>query len=153
MPGFDALYRQTITLFNRKEVDGKTYWYPTVLEGVHLVLDQSIIISTYGEQAQDNAMVHIMYQKSGADAIVGGKVYMTPKVFRASGDPTFNITFGYGDNFDFIMSGAYEDISPVDDTMYKHGFFNHMNKLYDEVFAITRVAKFNLIPHFEITAR
>ena len=153
MPGFDAIYKQTVTVFNRKDVDGVTYWYPTVLSGVHLVIDQSIIISTYGEQAQDNAMLHVMYKKVGKDAVIGGKTYMTPKAFRASGDPSENITFSYGDNFDFIMSGAYSGTGPINDTEYKHGFFNYMNKTYDEVFAITRVAKFNLIPHFEITAR
>lgn len=157
MPGFDAIYKQVVTLFNRKDVDGVTYWYPSVISGVHLVIDKSIIISTYGEQAQDNAMLHIQYKVSGGDAVVetgdGSKAYMMPKVFRAMGDPDKNITFAYGDNFDFIMSGAYDGVGPINDEDYKNGFFNYMNKTHDEVFAITRVAKFNLIPHFEITAR
>ena len=41
----------------------------------------------------------------------------------------------------------------IDDDDFKGGFFNYMNKTYDEVFAITNVSKFNLIPHFEITAK
>ena len=153
MPGFDAIYKQTVTLFNRKDVDGVTYWYPTVLENVHWIVDQSIIISTYGEQSTDNAMLHVRYTPSSGGAVIGDKTYMTPKVFRNSGDPSVNITFAYGDEFDFIMSGAYEGAGPINDEDYRNGFFNYMNKMYDEVFAITKAAKFNLIPHFEIVAR
>ena len=151
--GFEAIYKQTVTVFNRV-IDGeKTYWYATVIPNVHLIIDRSIIISTYGEQSADNAKLHIQYSLSGEDAIVVGKTYMTPKVFRSSGDPSANITFAFGDEFDFIKSGAFEGSGPFDDDDYKGGFFNYMNKTYDEVFAITNVSKFNLIPHFEIVAR
>ena len=229
MPGFDAIYKQTVTLFNRKDVNGVTFWYPSVISGVHLKIDRSIIISTYGEQAQDNAMLHIRYGGGDVIRLADGraKVYMTPKVFRRSGDPERNITFAFGDNFDFIVSGEFSDEllgcvvkgenitasvsekrwkcsrfgktgsyvftysgtewmyggnpvnlascgvtvtgtpatndtitvkyssaeGPFCDDDYKSGFFNHMNREYDEVFAITNCSKFNLIPHFEITAR
>ena len=231
MPGFEALYKQTVTVFNRKIVGEKTYWYPVIIPNVHLIVDRSIIISTYGEQAQDNAKLHIRYTPNGNGAIVavsgGTRSYMQPKVFRASGVQGMNITFAFGDDFDFILSGEYsEEIlratassenfsvsinsvdwkksvlaetgnyiftyngsvwtyggvevslasygltvsgtvvgndkivvkyvsadGPIDDDDYPKGFFNHMNKAYDDVFAITNVAKFNLIPHFEIVAR
>ena len=157
MPGFDAIYKQTVTLFNRKDVNGVTFWYATVLNGVHLKIDRSIIISTYGEQAADNAMLHIQYEPSGDNAVVsvsgGSRIYMMPKVYRSSGDPDSNITFAFGDKFDFIYAGVYGESGPFNDEDYKDGFFNYMNKTYDEVFAITNCSKFNLIPHFEITAR
>jgi hypothetical protein len=153
MPGFEALYKQTVTLFNRKDVDGVTFWYPTVIEDVHLIIDRSTIIATYGEQASDNAELHIRYLPDGDSAIVADKVYMRPKEFRASGDPETNLTFAFGEDFDFIMAGVYEGSSPINDEEYRNGFFNYMNKAYDEVFAITSVSKFNLIPHFEIAAR
>lgn len=151
--GFESLYKQTVTIFNRVETNEATLWYPTVIENVHLMIDRAIIISTYGEQSQDNARLHIRYAPSGEDAIVAGKIYMTPKVFRASGNPANNITFAFGDAFDFIKSGAYSESGPINDDDYKGGFFNYMNKTYDEVFAITNVSKFNLLPHFEITAK
>lgn len=156
MPGFEALYKQTVTVFNRKDVEGATYWFPNVIENVHLIIDRSIIISTYGEQASDNAKLHIRYTPNGEDAViqtnVGAKKYMLPKAFRRDGDTDENITFAFGDDFDFIMEGAYEG-DAVSDATYRNGFFNYMNKNYDNVFAITNVAKFNLIPHFEIVAR
>ena len=158
MPGFDALYKQTVTLFNRVDVNGVTYWYPSVIAGVHLIIDRAIIISTYGEQATDNARLHIQYEPSEDGAVVtladGSKrTYMTPKTFRASGDPDENITFSFGDNFDFIMEGMYSEPGPINDEAYKSGFFNYMNKNFDNVFAISSVSKFNLIPHFEIAAK
>ena len=153
MPGFDAIYKQTVTVFNRVVEGESTKWYATVISGVHLVIDQSIIVATYGEQSSDNALLHIRYKDINGEAVVGGKTYMKPKVFRASGDPYWNITFAYGDEFDFIMAGAYPESGPINDDDYRNGFFNYMNKTYDDVFAITKVAKFNLLPHFEIVAR
>lgn len=228
MPGFDALYKQTITLFNRKRENGALMWYPFVISGVHLIMDKSIIISTYGEQSQDNARVHIQYVPSGDSAVVGEKKYLLPKVWEKSGNPALNFTLGFGDNFDFIMEGVYSEDSltcevkassqitasvdedqfkaaisrttgtyefvygeeswmylsvdvnierygitvdgtpesgdkiilqyvsadePIADDNYKNGFYNYMNKSYDNVFAISTVSKFNLIPHFEIGAK
>ena len=54
MPGFDAIYKQTVTVFNRVVEGESTKWYATVISGVHLVIDQSIIVATYGEQSSDN---------------------------------------------------------------------------------------------------
>ena len=157
MPGFDAIYKQVVTVFNRVEEYGATIWHPSVIHGVHLIIDRSIIVSTYGEQASDNAKLHIRYTPSSEGAVVltdgGGKIYLPPKEFRAMGSPDSNITFAFGDNFDFIMEGIYGELMPIADDDYKSGFFNYMNKTYDNVFAITNCSKFNLIPHFEIVAR
>ena len=157
MPGFEALYKQTVTVFNRKIVGEKTYWYAVVIPNVHLIVDRSIIISTYGEQAQDNAKLHIRYTPNGDGAIIavsgGTRSYMQPKAFKASGVGGENITFAFGDDFDFIMEGVWSGDMVVDDDTYTKGFFNYMNRAYDNVFAITNVSKFNLIPHFEIVAR
>ena len=227
MPGFDALYKQTITLFNRKKENGVDFWYPFILDGVHLIMDKAIIISTYGEQSQDNARVHIQYNPTSAGPQVKNKTYMLPKVYAESGNPLVNFTLGYGDNFDFIMEGAFaeETLSavtskaslsvsvdeaawkkselgvtgiyvftydgsewlyggvaadleaygisvsgdpvendkitvkyvsaegPINDNDYRNGFYNYMNRNYDNIFAISNVSKFNLIPHFEIGAK
>lgn len=153
MASFDDIYKQTITLFNRKTVDGVTMWHPFVIDGVHLIMDKSIIISTYGEQSQDNARVHIRYTPTGSGALVNGKIYMLPKEWNRAGEPSENFTLGYGDNFDFIMEGNYGSLDPIADSDYRNGFYNYMNKNYDNVFAISTVSKFNLIPHFEIGAR
>ena len=153
MASFDDIYKQTITLFNRKTVDGVTTWYPFLIEKVHLIMDKSIIISTYGEQSQDNAKLHIRYLPTQKGAAVGEKTYLLPKEWEKNGDPEKNFTLGHGDNFDFIMEGDYGSSEPISDDDYPKGFYNYMNKNYDNVFAISTVSKFNLIPHFEIGAR
>ncbi len=153
MAGFDAIYKQTVTLFNRFKKEDAIYWYPTVLENVHLIIDRSILIATYGEHCSDNARLHVRYLPDGNDAIIGDKKYRLPKEFAREGDPGSDITFAFGDDFDFIMEGEFGSTVPVPDADYRSGFFNYMNRTYDNVFAITSVSKFNLLPHFEIGAR
>ena len=153
MAGFEAIYTQTATLFNRVNADGDIYWYPTVLENVHLIIDKAVLISTYGEHCTDNARLHIRYTTQGGNVLVQGKKYRLPKEFRRDGDPEEDITFTPGDEFDFIMEGEFGSTVPVKDSDFRSGFFNYMNRAYDNVFAITSAAKFNLIPHFEIGAR
>lgn len=157
MPGFDAIYKQTVTLFNRIR-DAYTedvVWYPTVLHGVHLVVDKSSAWGMQGGRETDNVRLHVRYAVSGDSVLVGGKPWHEPKAWRKLAAPETAITFGYGDDdFDFFIEGEFTDIpGPISDDQFKNGFYNYMNANYDNVFAITSVSKYNLIPHFEIMAR
>lgn len=157
MLGFDVLYKQTITLFNRVTAYGdELLWYPTVIEGVHLIVDKSSAWNSYGGQATDNARVHVRYTVSGDDIIVAGKKWVEPKAYRRLERQDGFITFSYGDNddFDFFIEGVYEGTAPIPDNLYeRRGFYNFMNSTHDNVFAVKSVSKYNLIPHFEIMAR
>lgn len=173
MSELDILYQDTVTLFNRVYVEEeqrygyaptgemKSIWIPTVLNGVHMILDRGKIISTYGEQATDNVMLHVRYIGNRNKPVIQGKKYALPKAYRAM-DPKSagkHITFAYGDDFDFLMSGKWPELKNIkgniDDDVYMNygGFFNYMNREYDRVFAITGVAQYDLLPHFRITAR
>ena len=72
MPGFDALYKQTITLFNRVkgQYGEEVLWYPTVIDKVHLIVDKSHSWNSYGGNASDNARLHIRYTLSRDDALI-----------------------------------------------------------------------------------
>ena len=157
MPGFDAIYKQTVTLFNRLKIaDEETVWYPTVLRNVHLVTDHGAAWNMQGGTKTDNARLHVRYKPYRGRILVAGKPYFSPKEFRRLAAPQNGITFAYGDNevCDFFIEGVYPDLRPISDDEYeRHGFYNYVNKAYDEVFVITNVSKYNLIPHFEITAR
>lgn len=175
MAGFDAIYKQTVTLFNRvKSVDGDVMWYPTVIEGVHLVVDKSASWDNYGGRVSDNVRLHIRYLQSGDDVLIryrkqkeeqedpeaeaeyGYKKWYEPKAWRRLADPEEAVTFSYDENdFDFFVEGAFDELAtPVSDENFERsGFYNHMNATYDNVFAITGASKYNLIPHFELTAR
>lgn len=160
MAGFDAIYKQTVTLFNRVAIahdDGEYLWYPTVLTGVHLITDESASWNNNGGMKNDNVRLHVRYLQSGDDVLVAGKKYYTPKDYRRLLAPEEAITFQFGSkDFDFFIEGELEEEFPVpisDKTFTRHGFMDYMNARYDHVFAITSVSKYNLIPHFEIMAR
>ena len=61
-----------------------------------------------------------------------------------------SITFTSGTDFDFFMLGEYSTTEPIADNDYIDGFYNYVNDEYDYVFAITKVAEYSVIPHFEI---
>ena len=157
MPDFDALYKQTATLFNRvkDEYTGDVLWYPTVLHGVHLVVDKSSSWGMQGGRETDNVRLHVRYKITGNGIMVAGKPWHEPKAWRKLVDPENAITFAFGDDdFDFFMEGEFDELpTPISDEQFKKGFYNYMNANYDNVFAVTSVSKYNLIPHFEIMAR
>ena len=177
MAGFDALYKQTVTLFNRVMLGGSSlcgefvtgidvvgndgslrglrelYWAPILLRNVHLVIDRSIIISTYGEQSMDNARLHVRYNRSGSDALVQGKRFYQPKAYKRLPSSEGAISFKFGDDFDFFVEGDVTGLGIVRDDDYREGFYNYANANYDNCYAITSVSMFNLIPHFEIGAK
>lgn len=176
MPGFDALYKQTVTMFNRvRDDEDEDYFIPTVLENVHLIIDHSAIWNTYGGQQSDNVRLHVRYSQSNGDVLIGNKRYIEPKEWKKSDSYDGIITFRYGNDndFDFFVKGVFEpdemsltneiiingnevsfDGGAIADSYYeRHGFYNYLNKMYDHVFAVNAVSQYNLIPHFEIMAR
>jgi hypothetical protein len=159
MSAFDALYKQTVTVFNRvKGAYGEdTLWYPTVIEKCHLIVDKASTWSSNGGRTSDNARLHVRYTTDSGRIIVASKQWYEPKAWANLARREEGITFRHGDNddFDFFMEGVFDDVpGPISDEQFdRKGFYNYMNKKYDNVFAITSVSKYNLIPHFEITAR
>lgn len=168
MASFDDIYKQTITLFNRAQIPDSddSMWIPTVIEGVHLVTTSSSAWNTRGERETDDIQLHIRYNQVGNDVLISckgsegeivHKKWYEPKAWRRLENKEGSITFAFGDTevFDFFMEGVYENVEePILDADYeRRGFYNYMNANYDNVFAITSVAKYNLIPHFEIMAR
>lgn len=147
------MYKDTITLFNRKPGErgqGNT-WYPTIIKNVDLNIDRAAILAKYGAESQDNAVLHIRYQTDGKDVLVAEKPWMPPKAWDKTED---SITFTSGNDFDFFWLGEWAG-GIVSDSDYSSdiGFYNYMNRAHDYVFAITSVAKYSVIPHFEIMGK
>ena len=167
------MYKDTVTIFNRLRSNGTDTWFPTVIEGVDLNVDASAIRKQYGADSNDRAKLHIKYNlfsendevdRGHVDYIVlghygieiAGKKYFLPKSWDGTG-----ITFHDGDLFDFFWEGEWAGVTEtvngvqvvtwnVNDEDYKDGFYNYMRKNHDMVFAITSVARYSVIPHFEI---
>lgn len=147
------MYEKTVTVFNRRRYNGTDTWYPTVISGVDLNVDAAAIRRAYGSETNDRAKLHIRYAPG---IIVGGKQYHLPKDWIGEG-----ITFHDGELFDFFWEGEWTGTEQtingvktivwnVNDEDYTNGFYDYMKKQYDMVFAITSVARYDCIPHFEI---
>ena len=158
MAGFEVLYKQTVTLFNRiKGPDDETIWYPTVLKGVHLIDSHSSSWNNQGGASGSTAELRVWYSINNGKIMIAGKPYYEPKQYRSLAEPQKAITFAFGhdDDCDFFVEGAFDNFkgSISDDAFDRHGFYNYMNKMYDGVYSISGAAKYNLLPHFVINAR
>ena len=152
------MYSDVITVFNSYEDSFKNVtWYPSVIKGVNLLIDKSAIVAKYGAESKDNAILNIHFDTVDKQIMVDGKTYLPPKEWeRQTNDKLADsITFAGSTDFDFFMLGEYSTTEPILDDYdnYRNGFFEEMKKQYDYVFAITSVAKYTVIPHFEITGK
>ncbi len=152
------MYKDTITLFNRHEGEDGDTWYPSILHNVDLNTDRAAILSKYGAESADGAILHIRYKQESDKKIVENKLWKPPKEWEAEADKAKTITFTPGDRFDFFWLGDWGNEDPVHDSSYvgttSTGFYNHMNKNHDFVFAITSVGgPYSVIPHFEILGK
>lgn len=148
------MYKDTVTIFNRY-VDsmGNTMWFPHVLTDANINIDKAVINSKYGEESKDNAVLNVKYHFRDFKKMVGEKLYFSPKEWeRQVNDELPNcITFKGGNDFDFFMLGNYGSTEPIEDK--KGTFFREIQQEYDYVFAVTSVAKYDLISHFEILGK
>lgn len=144
------MYIDTVTVFNRKRGrDGDT-WYPTVLHGVNLNIDRGAVVRTYGEQSQDNAILNVKLE----DGKVVGKPYLQPKEWQRGFDQAETITFQFGEDADFFWAGEWDGSAVIPDDGYGMlGFRDYMEANYDNVFEVTSVSSFSVIPHLEIAGR
>lgn len=149
------MYNETITLFNRYSSKLGDAWYPTVIYGSNLNIDKAAIVAKYGAEAQDNASLNIPYMTINGDRYVSGKKWLPPKEWdrQVNEDLPRTLTFTGGKDFDFFMLGEWQGESIILDDDYVDGFFNHMSAKYDYVFAITGVAMYSVIPHFEVMGK
>lgn len=146
------MYQDTVTLFNRKpgERGQADTWYPTVLRNVNLNVDKAAILAKYGAESQDVAALHIRYQMADNQITVAGKPYMKPKEWDQTED---SITFTGGNQFDFFWEGEWTGGIVTDAEYGDEGFYGWMNRTKDHVFAVSSVARYSVIPHFEIMGR
>lgn len=170
MSALSAIYAQTITLFNR--IPGRngepTMWVPTVIDGVHLIVRRSSNWNSHGGKGTDDVKLNIPFKWHWDDAMISCrngsdkstqilKKYYSKEDWHKKLEPEDGITFSFGDNddYDFFIEGVFDEFpSPISDRNFeRRGFYGYMNAKYGNVFVISSVQKFSLIPHFELTAR
>lgn len=116
-------------------------------------MDKAAIIAKYGAESKDNAVLNVRYHISDGNVMVGDKIWLPPKEWdRQTNDLLLgSLTFTNGQEFDVFYAGEWADEEPIGDEDYGiDGFYNYMNRYYDYVFAITSIAQYRAIPHFEI---
>ena len=150
------MYKDTITLFNRKEGDNGDTWFPTVLRNVHLNMDKAAILAKYGPQSVDNASLNVRFRNESGRIMIGGKEWLSPKAWEQAKDHSAAITFTSGSRFDFFWFGDWGNEEPVHDSAYfaDTDFYTYMNRTHDYVFAVSSVGgPYSTIPHFEILGK
>jgi hypothetical protein len=133
------MYTDTVTLFNYSKAEQGAYWYCTVLNDVELQITKGSFVAKTGNESVDSCVLHVKH-------LFTNKTYVKPKEFALLFDKQNNYTFS---DKDFFVQGEY-NLDIVNDTDYQGGFLNYMNKTYDDVFKVTKVDVFKLLPHLEV---
>ena len=146
------MFDKTITVFNKyDDGTGNITWYPHVLHNCQLIVDKAAKVAASGLESADAASLIIDYQDTDGGIFFDGVEYTGPKDWRAAENREKYITFTEKEDFFFV--GEFPE-DPVNDeeyqTMLTEGFYDHMNKRYDDVYLISTVAVYTLIPHVEI---
>ncbi len=133
------MYTDTVTLFNYSKTEQGTYWHVTVLNDVELQITKGSVVAKTGNESADSCVLHVKHQFTE-------KEYKKPKEFNSLYDKTNYYTFS---DKDFFLQGEY-NLDTINDTDYQGGFLSYMNKTYDDVFKVTKVDVFKLLPHLEV---
>lgn len=136
------MFNDVVTVFNyhsdKKNMSAK--WYPTVIKGVELQITKGINVSKSGNDNANAATLHIPID----DAIA--KKYKKPLEYKVLDGKQGYFTLKEND---FFINGEYSaDI--IDEAEYPAGFFEYMKSTCDDVFNITTVDVYKVIPHFEV---
>lgn len=145
------MYKDTVTLFNRyTDATGALYWRPVVFLLSDFNADRAAILAQYGENSADRSKWHIRVKAGANGAILAGtKRYLLPHAY--TGAPgTF--TLRSGNDFDFFALGDYSG-ADIADGDYLDGFYNEFNATHDNVFVVSNVALYSVIPHIEVTGK
>ena len=149
------MYRDTVTLFNRYQSNTADVWYPTILYNVNLNVDRAAIVERYGENSKDNAILNVRYSVKNDLMLIENKTYLPPKEWERLPNDELSryITFDVGNNFSFFIKGEWGDgKTPISEADYD-GFYEYMNKRYDDVFSVSSASLFSVIPHFEVLGK
>lgn len=133
------MYNDTVTIFNAYEDKKQAInrWYPTVLEGVELQINRGMTVTTDGNANDNTASLHI---RNDLDK------YLNPVAFKKAEDRENHFTLGQKD---FFVEGEL-DLIVIEEDDYPNGFFEYIKSEYDNVFKITTVERYKVIPHFEV---
>lgn len=139
----DIFYNKTVTVYNRS-VEGlmeKETWYPTVLEGVRLLITKGENVSKSGMESADSAKLFIKTNNLS-------KEYKKPLEWQNLSAEDKAKSFTLASGVDFFVEGDTSVEVPTESD-----FFTYMKQKYDNCFKVTNADVFELIPHLEVGGR
>ena len=141
------MYIDTVTIFTRSGNE----WYPTLVAGADFNANRAAILARYGENSKDRSELHLRINSGN----VAGKPFLQPKVWQAlsAAEKTQSLSMQEGD---FFILGDFTSLAyqgTVSDNVYAEGFYQYMNHSYDDVYLITSVARYSVIPHIEVMGK
>lgn len=154
------MYDTTVTVFNlyRSKQLGVSTWYPHVISGCYFNADKAANIEKTGLKNADTARLHIPYKEKEGKIFLKGSEgaevqYLLPKEWDNQTNDMYEKTVTFTEGEDFFFIGEYPE-KPINDDVFASGtttgFKDYMNKNFDNVFSVTSVGKYQLIPHFEL---
>ena len=144
------MFGRTVTIFSKHH----DTWYPRVFNDTQVSQDRGYIKRTYGETANETVSVHVKRKNGKAEGLYD--VY-EPKAWSELQSVDGAICFNTVDTGCLLWLGDYstidEDLEPIADASVPKGFYSYFRGEHDNVYALTQVATFVEIPHWEIAGR
>ena len=116
----------------------------------HTFTDKAANVAKTGLDTADTANLHVPFKVREGERDSCNLSYLTPKVWKTSENKEGSITFSTGDIF---LEGEYPETVIADRRLYvtyQQRFYDYLNKKMDNVFLITSVGSYTLIPHLRL---
>ena len=146
------MHSDTVTIFNYYEDKKKdiAYWYPTTLNNVEAQVSEGLSVIKTGNENANSLWLSIPLISVNNELYADGVKYLKNKRYAASEDKSDCFTVKKND---FVVLGAYESDSVINDDDYKDGFFQYMKSTHDDVYNINTIDEYKGIRHIEIGGR
>ncbi len=142
----------TITVFNRYDAAAnEVRYYATIIHGATLQVDKAAAVSTSGLKDADSMWCSIPYENHTEYCTVNGHLHLSPKEWAAQIGDAMEQSVTFDEGRDILLDGEWIGSKVINDADYpRAGFLQYLRDRFDGVYLITSVARYDLIPHFEL---
>lgn len=145
-----AFSKTAVTFFHRiDKSDGTEEWYAHVVGGCYVTASDEAAQGLTGLRDADRVTVSVPFEYQSSKLMVGGLEYKDWRTYDAQAVKS-GITFREGK--DAFVVGALYSINPMAYSEGRESFLDWLRKSH-EVYTLTAVKQYGLIPHFEIGGR
>lgn len=141
-----------LTVFNRYDAAADDVrYYATIIHGATLQVDKAAAVSTSGLKDADSMWCSIPYSNMGDHIEINGKLHLSPKEWAQQVGDDMEESLTLAEGKDILLDGEWLGAKVINDADYpRSGFLGFLRGMYDGVYLINSVARYDLIPHFEL---